>query len=359
MSDLSHQVNRRRLSLLALGGLLLGACSHTPERAFVAPVYPPPPAEARFVFDTDLRSASDVEEKSFGDTLREVATGLSSTPAGLGKPYDIAATRGRVYVSDTQQRAIVLFDLQGKRMRLLGTQGPGTLRKPLGLAVSGDELYVADITARRVVVFDLEGNFRRAIGNDKIFRRPTDVALSPAGDRLYVVEAGGIESEHHHLLMFDPRSGELLKRIGQRGTSAGEFNLPLHAAVAPNGDVYVVDGGNFRVQILEPDGRPKNSFGSIGRRSGQFSRPKGIAIDPRGNVHVVDTAFGNFQIFDEAGKLLLFIGERGTGDRAGRFMLPSGICSDEMGRIYVVDQFFRKVEVYRPLDVPGLREPRS
>ena len=89
------------------------------------------------------------------------------------------------------------------------------------------------------------------------------------------------------------------------------------------------------------------------RQSGQFSRPKEIAADTQGNIYVADSAFGNFQIFDKNGTLLLDVGSRSNSDAPAKFMLPSGIAVDVDGRIYMVDQFFRKVEVFRPAQLPA------
>jgi sugar lactone lactonase YvrE len=109
-----------------------------------------------------------------------------------------------------------------------------------------------------------------------------------------------------------------------------------------------VDGGNFRVQIFDKDGKYIKSFGSVGKQIGQFARPKEIAADRDGNVYVVDSAFGNFQIFSPEGELLMYIGERSERDRPAGYMLPSGIAVDEDGRIYFVDQWFSRVDVFRP-----------
>jgi DNA-binding beta-propeller fold protein YncE len=115
-----------------------------------------------------------------------------------------------------------------------------------------------------------------------------------------------------------------------------------------------VDGANFRVQVFESDGTFVDAFGAVGVYPGQFSRPKGIAADPDGNVYVTDAAFGNFQIFNPEGQLLLFVGSRSETMQPARYMLPAGIGVDEDGRVYMVDQFFRKVDVYRPARIaPG------
>ena len=123
--------------------------------------------------------------------------------------------------------------------------------------------------------------------------------------------------------------------------------------VGADGLLYVVDGGNFRVQVFDANGKFVRTFGAIGRQGGQFSRPKEIAADAQGNIYVADSAFGNFQIFDRNGVLLLDVGSRGNVDGPAKFMLPSGIAVDTDGRVYVVDEFFRKVEVFRPAQLPA------
>ena len=64
---------------------------------------------------------------------------------------------------------------------------------------------------------------------------------------------------------------------------------------------------------------------------------------------MVDAAFGNFQIFNPEGKLLLAVGRRSDRSAPANYMLPSGVAVDDDGRVYFVDQFFQKVDVYRPV----------
>ncbi len=346
----------RRWFLLAVVVLVLGACAAPPKRIapFVPPVYPPPPDEPRFVFERTLLYNDDVEEYSRLDAFRAFALGASRKLMGLVKPFDVTVWHGRVYVSDTVQRSILVFDIPGRRFFEFGTTKPGRLGKPMGIAHAPDgTIYVADITARRIMVYDADGRFLRSLGGPKALRRPADVALSPDGRRVYVVDTGGIDTLEHHVRIYDSDTGRLLKTIGTRGSKPGQFNLPLQIAVAPDGRIYVVDGGNFRVEIFDPDGHYLASFGSIGRMPGQFARPKGIASDREGRIYVVDTGFGNVQIFDPEGRLLMFMGQRGEAGLPGKFMLPAGIAVDDDGRVYMVDQFFRKIDVFRPI---GLAE---
>ncbi len=340
-----------RLAFVLAWLLLLSACTSGPApREFTPPVYPPPPDEARFVYERTLLYNSDVETYDRGMRFKDFAVGSSRKVKGLVKPYDVATNKGRVYVSDSVQRAVMVFDIPGRRFFEIGKEKPGRLAKPLGLDVADDgTLYVADITAQRVMVYDAEGGFLRSIGDDGRLQRPSSVTISADGGVLYVVDTGGVESDAHTIHVFDSATGEYRSSIGTRGPEDGNFNLPLQAATGRDGLLHVIDSGNFRVQTFDSEGRFVSSFGSVGRFPGQFARPRGIATDHDGNVYVIDTAFGNFQIFTPEGKLLMFIGQRGHSGHPGSFMLPAGIDVDEDGRIYVVDQFFRKVDVFRPI----------
>jgi len=343
------------LSALIFSALSSCASRGHKDEDFVPPVYPPPPEKPRFIYERTLRSSFDVKEQTAMDRFKTFATGAVGSGYGLQKPYGVAVHQGRVYVADTVQRVVLLFDVPGKDFKIIGQEGLGQLSKPIGIAVDQNSgtVYVADNTARRVVVYDQDGNYLRAIGGSDYFDRPSGIAVSPDGSKIYVIDTGGVDSQRHHMYIFDAFTGNHLKTIGTRGTESGQFNLPLQASTGPDGTVYVVDGGNFRIESFYPDGTYKATFGAIGRRSGQFSRPKGIANDKDGNIYVVDAAFGNFQIFNPQGQLLLFVGDRGFTGKPGEYMLPSGIAVDEDGRVYMVDQYFKKVDVFRPFDLPA------
>ena len=142
-----------------------------------------------------------------------------------------------------------------------------------------------------------------------------------AGDRLYVVDI-----KHHQVQVLDKRSGRLLFKFGEAGSKLGELFHPTNIAIGPDGDVYVVETSNFRVQRFTADGKPVRVYGEFGSELGTFSRPKGIAIDRAGRLYVGDAAFENVQIFDNSGKLLLFFGQ--PGDRAEGLNLPAGVSID-------------------------------
>jgi DNA-binding beta-propeller fold protein YncE len=344
----------RRAFAIALQAALLAACAAPPLQQEAAPartlVFPAPPDDPRFVYERTVRTSADLIAPEETSALRRLVTGEETRGEALSKPYAIAATRGRIYVSDTVSRYVRLFDVpRGQFHRIGEDDGPGQLTKPIGLDVdAAGNLYVADIGAQAIFVYGPDRQFLRRIGGAKWFSRLTSVTVDPAGTKLYAVDIGGVSSERHVVRVFDAKSGEHLMDIGKRGSGPGEFNLPRDLAIGLDGRLYVVDGGNFRIVVFDRDGKYLSSFGSIGKQYGQFARPKEVAVDREGNVYVVDSAFANFQVFNPDGELLLFVGERSERDGPARYMLPSGIAVDEDGRVYMVDQWFRKIEVYRP-----------
>lgn len=350
---MSHQINKSLRKLIILAPLLLAACSSVPpQEVFVPPVYPAAPDEPRFIFERSLRYNTNIEPLTTAKKLRRYATGEVGDIQGLVKPYGVAVHDGRVYVTDTVQRAVIMFDTKNNQYKQFGTETPGQLFKPVGIDISAQgEIFVADVSARHITVFDLDGNFLRFLGKKEMFKRPAGVSVSTDGNKIYVIDTGGVDTQEHHMLILDSQTGEHLKTIGTRGGENGQFNLPLQISSAVDGSVYVVDKGNFRIQAFDADGNYKFSFGTLGRYPGQFFSPKGVSTDADGNIYVVDTAFGNVQIFNDKGELLMVIGQRGQNSAPGNYMLPAGIDVDEDGRVYITDQFFRKVDVYRPVSL--------
>lgn len=332
---------------------MLMACAPVSEKVENVGVqeiaFPPPPEPARFYFDRTIQSDADIEVEDRRASWRRVLTGETSTATGFSKPYDISVCQGRIYVSDTVRRSVLMFNVPAGEFMQIGDSEPGALRKPLGVTTDANcNLYVADGTANAVLIYDQNGQFMRVVGGSDWFDRLTHVETDPEGERIYCVDTGGVDSDRHQVRVFDAQSGDHLFDFGSRGEGDGQLNLPRDIAMGPDRSLYVVDGGNFRVQVFASDGSYLRQIGAIGVRPGQFSRPKGVDTDADGNIYVSDAAFGNFQIFNPEGQLLLFVGSRSESAAPAKFLLPAGLAVDEDGRTYMADQFFRKVDVFRP-----------
>jgi len=346
---------RRLFSALAGAALLAGlvSCASAPvQKEVELPVYPPPPAPAKFAYERTIMGSGDIIVETGSDKFRRFATGEALRGKGFAKPYGIAVQRGRIYVSDTVSRHVHMIDLVEKKYLEIGIKGNGRLTKPLGLDIDEQgRLFVCDGSANRVVVFNRDGEYITAVGGDDMLERPSGVTVSADGSRIYVVDTGGVKSQDHRVRIFS-LDGEHLGDIGTRGAGPGEFNLPLAADLDSDGVLRVLDTGNFRVEVFSPELKIVNSFGKPGRYAGQFSHAKGIATDFDGRIYVSDTGFGVVQVFSSDGRILMSLGDRSEQPGPGVFLLPAGVAVDIDGRVYVVDQFYRKIDVFRPVFLP-------
>ncbi|MEO5332404.1 MAG: hypothetical protein H7839_10305 [Magnetococcus sp. YQC-5] len=355
--------HRHFILVMALGvGLsFLGGCKTVSEGGGADPlkplVFPEPPDAPRFFYERTLRSGFDAKPKKEDDAdsldLRKVITGEAEGGGAerFGKPYGVTAFKGRVYVGDTVSRTVWMLDPAKGRSKEIGKEDPGGLLKPMGMRNDAKgNLYVVDGTKKTVVVFDQDGKYLRTMGGPDFFENPSAVAVNPEGTRVYALDTGSTQGkpEFHRLQVFDGQSGKHLFSIGKRGRGDGELNLARDVAMGPDGLLYVVDGGNFRIAVFDQQGKFQRAFGTVGRRLGQFARPKGIAIDNENNLYVSDASHANFQIFNKEGQLLMFIGTRGNETERAKYLLPAMLSLDEDGRVYMVDQGFRKVDVFRP-----------
>lgn len=322
-------------------------------------IWPEPPDPPRFYFDNVIFGSASIEPVTEEEKLKELLTGSSGrTNDPFGKPYAAAVHKGRLFVSDTVSRVVRVFDAPLGAYFVIGGQKEenqqARLSKPIGIDVDGEgNLYVMDATLKVIKAYDRDGKYLRTMLKPGDIDKPTSVTVEKDASRMYVVDIGGPLSANHRVRVYNPKTGDHMFDIGTRGSGPGEFNLPRDVAVGKNGELYVVDGGNFRIQVFDHDGKFLRTFGEIGKQLGSFGRPKEIATDPAGNLYVIDAAFGNFQIFNPDGELLMFIGERSNDNGPGKYLLPSGITVDEDGRVYVVDQWFKKVDVFRPVALPA------
>jgi len=309
-------------------------------------VWPLPPEEARIEWVGTVRRPADLGiRKGFLGRLVSWITG-SGTPV-LKRPHGVAIdSRGRLWVTDTGQHEVYVFDSQKNHFLRIPAAGQAPLATPI--AVAYDSLgiaYVSDSANGNIRLFDENGDSRGTWNAGNSFVRPTGLAFDAQNDLLWVVDTG-----KHQIVALNLR-GEIVRTIGRRGEGPGEFNFPTHIGLDDEGRLYVVDTLNFRIQILSSMGEPIASIGTAGDGPGTFARPKGIARDRDGHIYVVDAMFDNVQIFDEKGQLLLAFGDHGA-DR-GQFSLPTTLCIDGSDRIYVVDSNNQRLQVFRYL---GARE---
>lgn len=274
--------------------------------------WPPVPDEPRVQFLTSFRYSADVEAPASG--LEQMVFGRARQVLPIGKPYGVAAWRGRIYVCDITNPGVVILDLERRETRIMGARGVEPMLQPTDIAVADDGMkYVADRKRGRIFVFDANDRFVLTYGKAYV-----PVGVDVRGDDLYVADFNT-----NAVVVLDRRTGEQRRVIGGPGGEPGRFVRPLGVEVDRAGNVYVTDAIRGRVQKFAPDGAFAWAKGELGDSPGNFVRPKHIAVDEDGVVFVVDAAFQNVQMFNADAELLMYFGS--PGEHPGAMSLPAGI----------------------------------
>lgn len=279
--------------------------------------YPQPPDAPRIQHLATLTGERDLGGKQSG--FAAFLLGDEATGGRLIQPYGAAMFDGRLFVADTGAPGIAIFDFTKNSFAMFEGTGNGRLKKPINIRVDREgNRYVTDTGRNQVLVYDRTDRFVAAFGIPGQFK-PVDVAI--AGDRLYVSDI-----DHHQIHVLDRRTGQTLFKFGKAGSGVGELFHPTNLAIGPEGDLFVVETSNYRIQRFAADGTPLRIYGAVGNAPGSFARPKGIALDRQGRMYVGDAAFENVQMFDPNGQLLMYFGQPGEGQEG--LNLPAGVSID-------------------------------
>jgi DNA-binding beta-propeller fold protein YncE len=106
-----------------------------------------------------------------------------------------------------------------------------------------------------------------------------------------------------------PPSYYFLLQWGTFSAVAGEMWWPQGVAADKDGNIYVVDTGNNRIQKFTRDGTFLAQWGTLGGGDGQFYNPYGIAVDGSGYVYVTDNSNHRVQKFTSSGAFVTISGE--------------------------------------------------
>lgn len=213
------------------------------------------------------------------------------------------APDGTIYVADASQSVVRKLSPSGQVLAVWKSCDcqPGQIGwmvSPISVAVdgSGNNVYVLDEASETVTRFNSDGKPQKVFGTEGEgpgqFSVPERLSLDRQGN-VYVADWG-----NHRIEKFSP-DGALLGQFGTDGSGPGQMHLPSGIAVDRDGNMFVSDSDNWRVLKLAPDGTPVAQYppcvapgdcdATSGSDPGQFYDHTGLAVDGQGNLYVSDS----------------------------------------------------------------------
>jgi len=213
------------------------------------------------------------------------------------------------------------FDRNGKFMREIGQGLYGFVFAQQVRIDPRDNIWVVDQATNEVIKFDPDGRVQMILGRKAeavpvpartgalgvpynqpqgaapgsgqrtdLFNRPTDVAWDNAGN-IFVADGVG----NQRVAKFDSH-GVFVKSWGQKGTEPGQFAAARAIAVDAQGNVYVADSGNKRIQVFDNDGNFKSQITNVGS-------PQALCITPGPNQVLYSSNSNPPNDIDTAGEI--------------------------------------------------------
>jgi uncharacterized protein (TIGR03663 family) len=206
-----------------------------------------------------------------------------------------------------------------------------------GMELPEDEYEKKLVQVQAVQTFGVPGS------GDGQFDDPKDLAVDGQG-QIYV-----LDTRNYRVQVFGA-AGQFLRTWGSQGADPGQFQEPWGIAVDRAGNVYVADTWNHRIQKFDSQGQFLTMWGTFGDSGGvlgvpeAFYGPRGVAVDADGNVLVSDTGNKRIAKYAPDGQFITQWG--GAGSQAGQFREPCGLAVDGDGNVYVADVWNQRVQKF-------------
>jgi len=303
-------------------------------------------AKIEYTVEPNSKPKASWMDRLAGGQTDEEKINPKSFPYQMIGPYGIAIdSKGLVYVADQRVGAVFIFNTETRDCQMIRNGIEAHFGWINGLAIDDDDrLFVSDAKMHRVLIFNAKHEVENQVSEGLV--DPVGLAIDTTNRFLYVVD-----TQQDQVIVYDADSLKLLRRIGTGGkkhflTTPGDFGAPQGVAVDADGNVYVTDTLNNRVEIFDADGAFITEFGKHGDGPGYFARPKGIAVDSDGHIWVADQMEDRLQVFNREGQLLTYIGS-GHGELPGQFKSLMGVAIDKHNRVFTTEQEPGRLQVFR------------
>jgi predicted membrane-bound mannosyltransferase len=287
-------------------------------------------------------------------------------PGKMNHPRDLTVgPNGNLYVADSLNTRISQYDVNGQPVSSFGTASTGdsggadgTFREPWGVAVAKDgTVYVADTWNHRVEVFDKDGKFLRKWGQFEQVSTGTGLPDGLWGPRAITLDNNGhvfvADTGNKRIRVFST-DGTFMYDIG-RDPAGIQLNEPVGLAVdGTRNELYIADTWDKKVEVvsLSEQGKEVRSFPlqAWGGTTESSNRPY-LALDKTGKIlFVTDPDTSRILVMDAV-----------SGKPISSFTTPGntlgGIVVDGAGQLFVADAGGGKIERYDIASISGLAAP--
>ena len=219
--------------------------------------------------------------------------GRQSGKSRLVYPDGVAVTDNIIAVSDRCSNQVKKYSLQGKLLSVIGCHGKknGQFNYPIGLAFSNNKLlYVVDRNNYRVQVFQQDDIFAFSFGNKGNnpgeFQYPARIAIDPNNNVLVT------DLTANCVHVFTDR-GQIIRTINS--------NTPWAITISPTGYLIIDhNGDDNKIRVWSPTYQLINQFGIRGSKQGEFNIIYGMAIDSRGTIYIVEGGNKRLQVISNS-----------------------------------------------------------
>ena len=251
-----------------------------------------------------------------GTFVREIGQGLYGFLWAESVKVD---PQDNIWVVDRGSSLVIKFDPQGRVAMVMGRKPEAiTVGTPGRGAGAGAGRGTGAAAAGRGAGGGGRGGGLPGAGQPgDLFGQPTDVAWDAAGN---IFVADGYRNSR--VAKYD-KNGRWIKSWGSRGTEPGQFDIPHSIALDAQGNVYVAELGNKRIQVFDNDGTPKKQLTGMGT-------PRAICISPGAHPYLYSSNSNDPNSMDngEIYKMELDGTVLGKFGRAGKLMKEFGTVNE-------------------------------
>jgi len=266
-----------------------------------------------------------------------VATFVTASPATLSRPHDLALSAdGRLlYVADLGNNAVTVLDAD--TLQIAGAIGKNELSAPHDVHLDREgRLLVADTGNNRIAVYEVSGATGKLMGEVKDGLSGPEGVTQAADGTLYVVN-----TPLDNVVAL--RDGKKILEAGSTGKMDNQYNRPHDVEVDSRGNIYVVDSGNNRIQVLN---RELKAVRVIGGVPFNFNDPKYLFVDRQDWLYVADQRSSRIKILNAEYRPVGVIGSIQAGAGPGQLDNPEGILAAG-DRVWISDTYNNRVVLYR------------